>query len=94
MFFYVSQTAAIQKAWKASMDALTSRFVQSLSFGVFCLTTFEDILDLMGDRLLDNSSRGAFDGSFKVTGDNKGHSMWEEWLVVRPGTLCRPGTTW
>ena len=26
----------------------------------------------MGDRLLDNSSRGAFDGSFKVTGDNKG----------------------
>eukprot|EP00435_Cladocopium_sp_Y103_P030871 s686_g7.t1 len=33
---------------------------------------FEDILDLMGDRLLDNSSRGAFDGSFKVTGDNKG----------------------
>eukprot|EP00913_Durusdinium_trenchii_P022615 g21239.t1 len=31
-----------------------------------------DILDLMGDRLLDNSSRGAFDGSFKVTGDNKG----------------------
>lgn len=33
---------------------------------------FDDILDLMGDRLLDNSSRGAFDGSFKVTGDNKG----------------------
>jgi len=33
---------------------------------------YEDILDLMGDRLLDNSSRGAFDGSFKVTGDNKG----------------------
>lgn len=33
---------------------------------------FEDILDLLGDRLLDNSSRGAFDGSYKVTGDNKG----------------------
>lgn len=33
---------------------------------------FDDILDLMGDRLLDNSSRGAFDGSFAVTGDNKG----------------------
>jgi len=33
---------------------------------------FEDILDFMGDRLLDNSSRGAFDGSYKVTGDNKG----------------------
>lgn len=26
----------------------------------------QDILDLMGDRLLDNSSRGAFDGSFKA----------------------------
>ena len=36
----------------------------------FCC--LQDILDLMGDRLLDNSSRGAFDGSFKVTGDNKG----------------------
>ena len=35
----------------------------------------QDILDLMGDRLLDNSSRGAFDGSFKVTGDNKGNSV-------------------
>jgi len=33
---------------------------------------FEDIIDLMGDRLLDNSSRGAFDGSFAVTGDNRG----------------------
>ncbi|CAK0789428.1 unnamed protein product, partial [Prorocentrum cordatum] len=33
---------------------------------------FDDIVDLMGDRLLDNSSRGAFDGSFRVTGDNKG----------------------
>lgn len=34
--------------------------------------TMDDIIDTMGDRLLDNSSRGAFDGSFKVTGDNKG----------------------
>jgi len=34
--------------------------------------SYDDILDTMGDRLLDNSSRGAFDGSFKVTGDNKG----------------------
>jgi len=33
---------------------------------------FDDILDLMGDRLLDNASRGAFDGSYAVTGDNKG----------------------
>lgn len=33
---------------------------------------FNDIIDLMGDRLLDNSSRGAFDGSFAVTGDNRG----------------------
>eukprot|EP00931_Biecheleriopsis_adriatica_P054641 TRINITY_DN32175_c0_g1_i1.p1 TRINITY_DN32175_c0_g1~~TRINITY_DN32175_c0_g1_i1.p1 ORF type:complete len:519 (-),score=119.74 TRINITY_DN32175_c0_g1_i1:34-1518(-) len=32
----------------------------------------DDIIDTMGDRLLDNSSRGAFDGSFAVTGDNKG----------------------
>lgn len=35
---------------------------------------FDDILDLMGDRLLDNSSRGAFDGSYAVTGDNKGNN--------------------
>jgi len=34
--------------------------------------TMDDIIDTMGDRLLDNSSRGAFDGSYKVTGDNKG----------------------
>eukprot|EP00440_Ansanella_granifera_P018417 gb/GFBE01020002.1/.p1 GENE.gb/GFBE01020002.1/~~gb/GFBE01020002.1/.p1 ORF type:complete len:509 (+),score=139.57 gb/GFBE01020002.1/:1-1527(+) len=34
--------------------------------------TMDDIIDTMGDRLLDNSSRGAFDGSFAVTGDNKG----------------------
>jgi len=34
--------------------------------------SMDDIIDTMGDRLLDNSSRGAFDGSFKVTGDNKG----------------------
>jgi len=34
--------------------------------------SFDDIVDLMGDRLLDNSSRGAFDGSFRVTGNNKG----------------------
>jgi len=32
----------------------------------------DDVVDLMGDRLLDNSSRGAFDGSFRVSGDNKG----------------------
>jgi len=36
----------------------------------------------MGDRLLDNSSRGAFDGSFKVTGDNKGRSP--------RSTICEP----
>jgi len=34
--------------------------------------TMDDIIDTMGDRLLDNSTRGAFDGSFAVTGDNKG----------------------
>jgi len=34
--------------------------------------TMDDIIDTMGDRLLDNSCRGAFDGSFAVTGDNKG----------------------
>jgi len=34
--------------------------------------TMDDIIDTMGDRLLDNSSRGAFDGSYAVTGDNKG----------------------
>eukprot|EP00443_Scrippsiella_acuminata_P016180 CAMPEP_0115285604 /NCGR_PEP_ID=MMETSP0270-20121206/61516_1 /TAXON_ID=71861 /ORGANISM="Scrippsiella trochoidea, Strain CCMP3099" /LENGTH=450 /DNA_ID=CAMNT_0002702631 /DNA_START=47 /DNA_END=1399 /DNA_ORIENTATION=+ len=32
----------------------------------------DDICDFMGDRLLDNASRGAFDGSYAVTGDNKG----------------------
>jgi len=32
----------------------------------------DDIIDTMGDRLLDNSTRGAFDGSYSVTGDNKG----------------------
>lgn len=39
--------------------------------------TMDDIIDTMGDRLLDNSSRGAFDGSFKVTGDNKGKGKVE-----------------
>lgn len=39
----------------------------------------QDILDLMGDRLLDNSSRGAFDGSYKVTGDNKGNLPGIKW---------------
>ena len=40
----------------------------------------------MGDRLLDNSSRGAFDGSFKVTGDNKGHSPRS--MICAPVCVC------
>eukprot|EP00929_Paragymnodinium_shiwhaense_P048932 TRINITY_DN2469_c0_g1_i1.p2 TRINITY_DN2469_c0_g1~~TRINITY_DN2469_c0_g1_i1.p2 ORF type:complete len:472 (-),score=136.06 TRINITY_DN2469_c0_g1_i1:474-1889(-) len=38
---------------------------------------FADIMTLMGDFLLDNSSRGAFDGSFAVSGDNKGRGKQE-----------------
>merc|ERR1740121_864665 len=34
----------------------------------------DNICDFMGDRLLDNASRGAFDGSYAVTGDNKGNN--------------------
>lgn len=40
----------------------------------------------MGDRLLDNSSRGAFDGSFKVTGDNKGRSPRS--MICEPMCVC------
>jgi len=46
--------------------------VQSVNGQDVTKMMMDDIVDTMGDRLLDNSSRGAFDGSFKVTGDNKG----------------------
>lgn len=39
--------------------------------------TMDNIIDTMGDRLLDNSSRGAFDGSYAVTGDNLGKGKVE-----------------
>lgn len=54
--------AGVQNEWV--VKSVNGRDVSNMDF--------EDILDLMGDRLLDNSSRGAFDGSYKVTGDNKG----------------------
>uniref|UniRef100_A0A7S4RQZ0 Protein kinase domain-containing protein n=1 Tax=Alexandrium monilatum TaxID=311494 RepID=A0A7S4RQZ0_9DINO len=58
------------QAWKKGVQ--NGWVVKSVGGVDVTSMAFDDILDLMGDRLLDNSSRGAFDGSFKVTGDNKG----------------------
>lgn len=58
------------QAWKKGVR--NGWVLKSVNGQDVTMMDFDDILDLMGDRLLDNSSRGAFDGSFKVTGDNRG----------------------
>jgi len=58
------------QAWKKGVQI--GWWVKSVAGQDVTNMDFDDIVDLMGDRLLDNASRGAFDGSYKVTGDNKG----------------------
>jgi len=58
------------QAWKAGVKL--GWVVKSVAGIDVTAMAYDDILDMMGDRLLDNASRGAFDGSYAVTGDNKG----------------------
>lgn len=75
------------QAWKKGVRS--GWIVKSINGKDVTTMDFDDILDIMGDRLLDNSSRGAFDGSFKVTGDNKGKGkvLPKVVMVDLPATL-------